>query len=155
MEASPFSLYESFPLYGAFPFLLCVHTVRTHGEYFSFSSVRFSLLTDWVVGGTRGMIQQKSSSSLSYRRPWWAVLAWAGMSSLWCCPSSISSANHGITHSPRMVLERLLWHVTCPNHLSSLPTWNPQHFVTFRRACTQTFSCKALSEIWVYTNTFK
>ena len=26
----------------------------------------------------------------------WAVLAWVGMSTLWCCPSSISSADHGV-----------------------------------------------------------
>ena len=32
------------------------------------------------------MIQQRSSSSLSCRRPLWAVLAWAEMSMLWCCP---------------------------------------------------------------------
>ena len=46
-------------------------------------------------GGT-GTIQQRSSSSLFYRRPLWAVLAWARMSTLWCCPSSISSADHGV-----------------------------------------------------------
>ena len=38
-------------------------------------SVQFSPLTDWVVGWTRGTIQQRSSSSLFYRRPLWAVLA--------------------------------------------------------------------------------
>ena len=49
-------------------------------------------MTKWVVGRTRGTIQQKCYSSLFCRRPVWAVLAWAGMSSLWCCPSSISFA---------------------------------------------------------------
>ena len=34
-------------------------------------------------------------------RPVWAVLVWAGMSALWCGPSSFSSANHGIAHPPR------------------------------------------------------
>ena len=29
-----------------------------------------------------------------------AVLAWAGMSTLWCCQSSIFSADHGVTYSP-------------------------------------------------------
>ena len=37
--------------------------------------------------------QQRSSSSLSCTKPLWAVLARAGMSTLWCCPSSISSAD--------------------------------------------------------------
>ena len=47
------------------------------------------------------MIQQRSSSSLFCRRPLWAVLAWARMSTLWGCPSSISSADHSVTHPPR------------------------------------------------------
>ena len=79
--------------------------------YFSFhsdfdscrSSVQFSPLTDWVVGGTWGSIQQRSSSSLFCRRPLWAALAWAGMSSLWCCLSSISSADH------RRCLQEWFW----------------------------------------------
>ena len=58
------------------------------------SSVQFSPLTDWVVGGTW-------SSSLYCRRPLWAVLAWADMSTLWCSPSSICSADHGVAHPPR------------------------------------------------------
>ena len=58
-------------------------------------TVQFSPLTDWVIGGrTWGMIQQRSSSSLFCRRPLWAAVAWAGMSTLWRCPSSISSADH-------------------------------------------------------------
>ena len=64
-------------------------------------SVRFSLLTDWVVVGTWGMIQQRSHSTLFCRKPLWAVLPQAGMVTLWCCPSSIFSADHGITHPPR------------------------------------------------------
>ena len=47
------------------------------------------------------MIQHSSSISLFCRRPLWAVLAWAGMSTIWCCLSSISSADHSITHPPR------------------------------------------------------
>ena len=39
-------------------------------------------------GGAWGAIQQRSCSSVSCRRPLWAVLAWARMSSLWCCPFS-------------------------------------------------------------------
>ena len=58
-------------------------------------------LTNWVVGGTRQTIQQRFSSSVFCRRPLWALLAWAWMSTLWCCPSSISSADHSsrkVTH---------------------------------------------------------
>ena len=66
-----------------------------------FSSVQFSPLTYWVVGGTWGTIQHRPFSSLFRRRPLWAVLAWAGMSTLWCCPSSISFADHGVAHLPR------------------------------------------------------
>ena len=57
---------------------------------------------DWL--GRRGSwwtTQQRSFSSISCRRPLWAVLAWAGMSTFWCCPSSISSADHGIAHPAR------------------------------------------------------
>ena len=53
------------------------------------------------------------------RRPLWRVLAWAGMSILWCCPSSISSANHSVTHPPTCEgWFRRGWHVTCLNHAS-------------------------------------
>ena len=65
------------------------------------SSVQFSLLSDWLAGGTWETSQQRSSSSLFFRRPLWADLAWAGMSILWCCLSSVSSVDHGIAHSPR------------------------------------------------------
>ena len=65
-----------------------------------FSSVQFSLLIDWVVGETLGTIQQRSSFSLFCRRPLRAILAWAGMSALWC-PLSIVSADHNIAHPPR------------------------------------------------------
>ena len=73
-----------------------------------FSSVQSSPLTVWVIRGTWGTVHQKSSSSLLRRRPLWAVLAWAGMSTLWCCPSSISSANHGVICPPRCP-EGWLW----------------------------------------------
>ena len=68
---------------------------------FKLWSVQVSTLMDLVVGQTWGMIQQRSSSSLFCRRPLWALLAWTRMSTLWCCPSSISSADHGVTHPPR------------------------------------------------------
>ena len=50
------------------------------------SSVRFSPLTDWVVEGTRGTIQQRSSSALSAGGPceqFWHGQGRAGMSTLW------------------------------------------------------------------------
>ena len=75
---------------------------------FTFSSGHFSPLTDWVVGGIWGTIQQRSSSGLFCKRPWWAVMAWAGMFILCCCPSSISSADNGVAHPPRC-LEGWLW----------------------------------------------
>ena len=79
------------------------HAHRLNGaKHVQFSSVQFSSLTDWVVGGTKGSIQQRSSSSLlCRRRPLWAVLAEAGMFTLWCCPSTISSADHSVAHPPR------------------------------------------------------
>ena len=76
------------------------------------SSVQFSPLTDWVIRGTWGMIEQRSSVSLFCRRPVWAILAWAGMSTLWCCLSSVSSANHGVAHPPSCP-ERWLWRGRC------------------------------------------
>ena len=59
-----------------------------------FRSVQFSALTDLFIWGTRGMVQQRSSSSLICMRPMWACLASAGMFTLWRCPSNISSADH-------------------------------------------------------------
>ena len=38
--------------------------------------------------------------SLFCKRPLLAVLTRAGMSTLWCCPSSIYSADHGTAHPP-------------------------------------------------------
>ena len=73
------------------------------------SSVQFSPLTDWVIGGTQKMIQQKSSSSLFCRRPWW-VLPQAGMSTLWGCPSSVSSANDSVANPPRCP-EAWVWRI--------------------------------------------
>ena len=53
----------------------------------------------WPIGWSRGhegMIQQRPSSSLFSRRPLRVVLAWKDMSTLWCCPSSISFAHHSV-----------------------------------------------------------
>ena len=64
------------------------------------SSFQFSPLIDWVVEDTRETIQQRSSSPFC-RRPLWAVLAWAGMCTLWCSLLCILSADHGVAHPPR------------------------------------------------------
>ena len=66
-----------------------------------FSSVQFSPLTNRVVGGTWQTIQRRFSSSLFSRRPLWAVLAWAGISTLGCCPSIISSSDQGVARPPK------------------------------------------------------
>ena len=79
-------------------------------------SVQFNPLTNWVVRGIWQMIQQRSSSSPFCGRSLRAVLAWAAMSTLWCCPSSISSADYGVTHTLRCPEEWFLrgccgvWH---------------------------------------------
>ena len=69
--------------------------------YLNLNCLQFSSFP-WPVGSLgdlRGMIQQRSFSSHFCRRPLWASLAWAQiMSILWCCPSSISSAYHGVAH---------------------------------------------------------
>ena len=73
---------------------LIVHTV-TDGIQFS-----------WVQSldrlghqGTWQTIQQRFSSCIFCGRFLWAALAWAVISIL-CCPSSISSADHGVAHPP-------------------------------------------------------
>ena len=59
---------------------------------------QFSPLTSWVIRGSWGLIQQRSFSSLFCRRPLWAVLAWAGISTLECCPNSqVPKLNFPIT----------------------------------------------------------
>ena len=78
-----------------------------------FAVIQFSSVQsfDWFGlrgWGTWGTIQQRSCSSLFCRRPLWVVLAFAGMSTLWYCPSSISSANHSVHYHPRC-LEGWFW----------------------------------------------
>ena len=90
----------------------CCLSLRLDIWNFQFSSVHFNPLTDWVIRGTWGMIQQISSSSLFCRRPLWADLAWAGISTLWHCPHSISSADHGITH-PQRCPDGCFWRGCC------------------------------------------
>ena len=64
--------------------------------YVQFSWVQFNPLTDRIVAWTWRTIQRRSFSSLFCRKPLWAVLALAGIFTLWCCPSSISSADRGL-----------------------------------------------------------
>ena len=63
-----------------------------------FGSVPWSIRS---FGGIWRTIQQRSSSSLFFWRPLWAVLARDGTSTPWRCLFSISSADHGVTHPPR------------------------------------------------------
>ena len=53
--------------------------------------------TGWGVGGMTDDSAEILFHSFQ-RRLLLAVFAWAGMSTLWCCPSSISSADHIVTH---------------------------------------------------------
>ena len=45
-------------------------------------------------------IKKRSSPRHFYRRTLWAVLAWTGSSTIWCCPSSISSTDRDIAQPP-------------------------------------------------------
>ena len=63
------------PLRAIFPLVVFIR---------GFSLVQFSLLTSGVVRETWQTVQQKLSSSRVCMRPLRAVLAWAGMSILWC-----------------------------------------------------------------------
>ena len=78
------------------------------------------------VGGVGGeawdTIQQRFCSSLFCGRPSWAVLVRAGMSSLWGCTYSISSADHE-THRDMSVLDR-----PAPDHAALRQvSWHDKH----------------------------
>ena len=63
--------------------------------------VKFSSVP-WPTGSSGGHERSFSRDPLLVffaEGPLWAVVAWAGMSTLWWCPSSISSADHGAAHS--------------------------------------------------------
>ena len=90
----------------AFKKTLSHHGIKKHGtcalKYksgFSFLAICSWSFTQfnsvpWPIGslgGTWRTIQQRSSSNLFGRRPLWAVLAWAGMSTLWLALSFTTS----------------------------------------------------------------
>ena len=52
-------------------------------------------------GGQEGRFRTEPLPVFLCRRPLWTILAQAGTPTLWCCPSSISSADHGVAHPPR------------------------------------------------------
>ena len=56
-------------------------------------AVQFSPLTDWVV---RGIMRDNSAEI--FHSFLWEALAWAGVSTLGHCPSSISSADYGLAN---------------------------------------------------------
>ena len=67
------------------------------------------------------------------RRPLWAILAWAGMSTLWCCPSSISSADHGVAH-PQRCPEGWFWkgcHSEIKGIKSQVKVWLAYHGIRY------------------------
>ena len=100
-----------------------------YGHAVKMNTVQFSPLTNRVVGGTRQTIQHRFFSSV-FLRPLWAVLAWAGMSTPWCCPCSISSADHCIAHPPRcprsgeLRTQKLKSHLVRTQNLN-VPSWKP------------------------------
>ena len=47
-----------------------------------FSSVQFSLLSDWVVGGHDGRFSRNPLPVFSEEGAWRVVMAWAGMSTV-------------------------------------------------------------------------
>ena len=67
------------------------------------SSVQFSRLNDWVVGGIWGILFQSFLQE--------AIVSSSGVGRdvhSWCCPSSISSADHGVAH-PQRCPEEWFW----------------------------------------------
>ena len=57
-------------------------------------------LVSWPTGSSAGTMDNSAQIlfSLFCRKPLWTVLAWAGMSIRWPCPSSIFSASHSTAH---------------------------------------------------------
>ena len=55
----------------------------------------------WSLGRHEGQFSRDPFPVFFCRRPMWAVLAWAEMSTLCCCPPSISCTDNRVTHPPR------------------------------------------------------
>ena len=88
---------------------------------------------------TCGTIQQTSFSRLFCRRSLWEVLALARLSTLWCCPSSISSADHGVAHPPRCTKE-WFWRGCCG-------VWYPR---TMQVSASRSGSCEPAKELILF-----
>ena len=78
-------LYWRMPLFSTFDLLWISRALPDYFAFYCcycfgllsyFRSVQLSLLIDWVIGGTRGTIQQRPSSSLFCRKSLWAF--WHG-----------------------------------------------------------------------------
>ena len=78
-------LYWRMPLFSTFDLLWIIRALPDYFAFYCcscfgllsyFRSVQLSLLIDWVIGGTRGTIQQRPSSSLFCRKSLWAF--WHG-----------------------------------------------------------------------------
>ena len=95
-----------------------------------------AILIRWVVGGWGGDVRDDSVDTFFSHfsgRPQCVLLVWAGTSTLWCCPSSISSADHDVAH-PRGVLKDCVFVVVVvvstgcrdavPVSTSSKATWH-------------------------------
>ena len=81
---------------------LCSGCVQSHVLLIS-QELQFSCFP-WTIRSSGGHVGRFSSDPLSVffffcKRPLWVVLAWVGMSTLWSCPSSISSADHSVAHT--------------------------------------------------------
>ena len=87
----------------------CCHWMKRNNSPYTVHFSKFSPSTNWVVEGLR--VDSAEMLFQSFRMKL-AVLAWAGMSTLWCRPSSISSAVYGVAHHPRCP-EEWFWKGCC------------------------------------------
>ena len=112
-------------------------------SFSQFSSVQFSSVP-WPIGSSGDMRDDSAEIPFSVflfffsfffllfgRRPLWAVLAWAGMSTLWWCSSSISSADNSVAHSP-----------SCPEGWLWKGCHSVWHAWTMQVSCLLTFARK-------------
>ena len=90
------------------------------------SSVQFSSVPwlNGLLGGHEGQFSRDPVPVFFCRRPLWAVLAWAGTSTLWCCSSGIFSADHGAAHPPRSPVGWFWCHHQLYHHDSQRKTFS-------------------------------